>query len=39
MKIDSCTILVGSANSDVSPIHDRMPIILDSADFDTWLDP
>ncbi|MEJ2454678.1 MAG: SOS response-associated peptidase [Candidatus Thiodiazotropha sp.] len=28
-KTDSCTIIVGEANSDVLPIHDRMPIIID----------
>ncbi|MCG7940593.1 MAG: SOS response-associated peptidase [Candidatus Thiodiazotropha lotti] len=38
-EIDSCTILVGEANQDVAPIHDRMPIILKPEDFDCWLDP
>ncbi len=37
--IDSCTIIVGAANSDVLPIHDRMPIIIDPLDYDAWLDP
>jgi putative SOS response-associated peptidase YedK len=38
-EVDSCTILVGEANQDVAPIHDRMPIILKPEDFDCWLDP
>jgi putative SOS response-associated peptidase YedK len=38
-EIDSCTILVGEANQDVAPIHDRMPIILKAGDFDRWLNP
>ena len=35
----SCTILTGSPNAVVAPLHDRMPIILDRADWSTWLDP
>ena len=23
----------------MAPLHDRMPLILDPADFDRWLDP
>ncbi|MEJ2622012.1 MAG: SOS response-associated peptidase [Candidatus Thiodiazotropha sp.] len=38
-NVDSCTILVGEANCDVAPIHDRMPIILQAEDFEVWLDP
>jgi putative SOS response-associated peptidase YedK len=37
--VESCTLLTTSANALVSPIHDRMPVILAPADFDTWLDP
>ena len=32
------SIIVGSPNSLVSPIHDRMPVILLPEDFDLWLD-
>ena len=39
LKIDSCTIIVTTANETVAPIHDRMPVILAPADFDRWLDP
>ncbi|MES9860178.1 MAG: SOS response-associated peptidase [Candidatus Thiodiazotropha sp. LLP2] len=38
-QIDSCTIIVGEANKDVAPVHDRMPIILAPEDFNCWLDP
>ncbi|KAA6184255.1 SOS response-associated peptidase [Thiohalocapsa marina] len=37
--IDSCTILVTDANALLAPIHDRMPVILDPADYALWLDP
>jgi putative SOS response-associated peptidase YedK len=37
--IDSCTILTTDANELVGSIHDRMPVILDPADHDLWLDP
>jgi putative SOS response-associated peptidase YedK len=33
----SCTIIVTAANALTRPIHDRMPIILDKADFAAWL--
>jgi putative SOS response-associated peptidase YedK len=38
-EIDSCTIIVTEANTLLSPIHDRMPVILDAADYSTGLDP
>jgi len=37
--IESCTILTTIANDLVRPLHDRMPVILDPADFDFWLNP
>lgn len=37
--IDSCTILTTDANELIRTLHDRMPIILDPAAFDRWLDP
>lgn len=36
--IESLTVLTGEPNDLMEPIHNRMPIILDSADFDLWLD-
>lgn len=38
-EIQSCTILTTEANDVLRPIHDRMPVILDSKDYDLWLDP
>lgn len=35
--LESCSIIVTSANELLRPIHDRMPVILDSADFPLWL--
>jgi putative SOS response-associated peptidase YedK len=37
--VDSYTILTTGANAVMKPIHDRMPVILDPADYDRWLDP
>ena len=37
-EVLSATIIVGSPNSVVAPIHDRMPVILLPDDFDRWLD-
>ena len=35
----SCTIIVGTANELVAPVHDRMVVILGPEDYGTWLDP
>jgi putative SOS response-associated peptidase YedK len=37
--IDSCALLTVEANELMRTVHDRMPVILDAADFDLWLDP
>ena len=37
--IESCTLLTGAPNALIAPIHNRMPIIVNSADYDLWLDP
>jgi putative SOS response-associated peptidase YedK len=36
-EIDSACIITVDANATVRPIHDRMPAIVDPADFDRWL--
>jgi len=35
--VASCTIIVTNANALTRPIHDRMPVLLDKADFGAWL--
>ncbi|MEO8704938.1 MAG: SOS response-associated peptidase [Kofleriaceae bacterium] len=35
----SFTIITGKPNPLVRPVHDRMPIVLDPASYDAWLDP
>lgn len=37
--LDTFTILTTGSNELIRPLHDRMPVILDSASFDLWLDP
>ncbi len=37
--VPTCTILTTDPNEIARPIHDRMPAILDPADYDRWLDP
>jgi putative SOS response-associated peptidase YedK len=37
--LDTFTILTTDANELIRPLHDRMPVILDSRDFGLWLDP
>ncbi len=36
--VESCTIVTTMANELLEPIHSRMPVIIDSRDFDAWLD-
>lgn len=38
-EIQTCTILTTSANALMSPIHHRMPVIIEEKDYDRWLDP
>ena len=35
----SCTVITAPVGADMEGIHDRMPVILDPATFDLWLDP
>ena len=36
-EIQSCTILTTSSNKVMAELHDRMPVILDNADWPKWL--
>tara|TARA_B100000579_G_scaffold325531_1_gene275335 strand:- start:151 stop:840 length:690 start_codon:yes stop_codon:yes gene_type:complete len=37
--LTSCSILTTEALPELEKIHSRMPLILESSDFDTWLSP
>lgn len=37
--IETCTIITTEANELMRPIHERMPVILDSKNYEQWLDP
>jgi putative SOS response-associated peptidase YedK len=36
--IDSCTLLTTTPNELMRPLHDRMPVILPTGNYDQWLD-
>lgn len=38
-ELQSFTILTSAPGLDVANYHDRQPVILESADYATWLDP
>jgi putative SOS response-associated peptidase YedK len=37
--LDTCTILTTTPNQLMEPIHNRMPVILEPEDYNTWLSP
>ena len=37
--VKTCSILTTTPNAMTSPVHDRMPVILDPSSYDLWLDP
>jgi len=37
--VETCSILTTTPNAVTSAVHDRMPVILDPAAYDLWLDP
>jgi len=37
-ELESCTILVGAADAQVRPVHERMPVFVGPESFDLWLD-
>ncbi len=37
--LHSCTLITTAANGTMSPVHDRMPVVLRPSDWDAWLDP
>ncbi len=38
-EVISCTLLTCAANDVMSPVHDRMPVLLPPGVWDQWLDP
>jgi putative SOS response-associated peptidase YedK len=38
-SLESCTIITTTANELCRELHERMPVILDPADYDRWLEP
>jgi len=38
MELESCSIIVTEANDLMRPIHERMPVILASDNWNTWLE-
>jgi putative SOS response-associated peptidase YedK len=36
--VESCTVLTSEANDLVRPVHERMPVILSTQQYDAWLD-
>ena len=37
--LNTMSVITTAANEDVSHFHDRMPVLIDQADLDLWLDP
>jgi len=37
--VETCSILTTTPNAVTSPVHDRMPVILNPDSYDLWLDP
>jgi putative SOS response-associated peptidase YedK len=38
-RVETCSILTTTPNAVTAVVHDRMPVILDPASYDLWLDP
>ena len=38
-NLETCTIITTTPNELLEPIHDRMPAILGTGDYEAWLDP
>ena len=38
-EIESCTLLTTEPNDLLRPLHNRMPVIINPADYSMWLDP
>jgi putative SOS response-associated peptidase YedK len=38
-RLRSCAIVTTTANDDLAPLHDRMPVVLPASVWSDWLDP
>ncbi len=38
-QVESAAILTRQASAQLAPIHERMPVVVDPADYAAWLDP
>ena len=38
-RIETCTVITRTPSAEVATVHDRMPLVLPTADYDAWLDP
>lgn len=38
-ELESCSIIVRAANSQMAPVHERMPVMIEPGRLDAWLDP
>jgi putative SOS response-associated peptidase YedK len=38
-RLQTCTIVTTASNPDVEPVHNRMPVIVESNDIAEWLEP
>lgn len=39
LEVTSCTILTAAAVAPIDRVHNRMPIVLESSEYDAWLNP
>ena len=37
--VRTCSIITTEANATMEPIHNRMPVLMDSTKYSEWLDP
>ena len=38
-QVETCSILTTTPNSLLAAVHDRMPVILETENYELWLDP
>ncbi|HEY2369358.1 MAG TPA: SOS response-associated peptidase family protein, partial [Polyangiaceae bacterium] len=38
-RIETCAVITRAPTAEVSAVHDRMPLVIDTKDHEAWLDP